>query len=94
MTDKIASNDEDAILARADQIRTERAAAAQAEVQARFAPLITFKESPEFAAVAAKLEELAPGFIDQPAIYQNLTIMRRMMDAVGMSIPANVRVSA
>jgi hypothetical protein len=83
--------DDDAILAQADKIRSDRAAAAQAELVAKFAPLIAFQESDAFKGVLETASALAPTLVDQAAAYSTLTSLSRVMEAIGLVIPAAAR---
>lgn len=90
-TANTSAPDDDAILAQADEIRATRAAAAKAACEEKFAPLLAFRSSEAFGAVMAQLGELAPAFNTEPAVYQNLTAMQRIMSSLDLVIPAEAR---
>jgi len=87
----IPNDDEAAILARADEIRTERARVAAEECVTRFKPLLDLTASPAWQEVHAKLLEIAPALVTYTRVYMAVESLPRQMDLVSQQVPPEAR---
>lgn len=87
----IDPKDEDAVLARADEIRAERAAAALASKREQFAPLLAIVEGKAFRAVRDDLDAAKDALITSPMIYQSVQALVQLLNSIPAQIPADAR---